>query len=176
VLNVSESKQESKQESKSKIIAGLMRMIEELERRLSEIDYQIREANLGDVLSSVNEFREIMNDLHALVAKDMDYFNIRVSLWESRDGMKASANVLGHALEFNVSDIDPNTPVSRIIDAVLNNEENLYYAASRAFVALSDFAYKIEKIGEIRERLDNLAKDVNWLKKTVNEIESVCEE
>jgi len=84
--------------------------------------------------------------------------------------------VLGHALEFKVEDINPDTPVSRIIEAVLNNEENLYYAASRAFATLSDFAYKIEKIGEIREKLDNLVKEVNWLKKTLNELESVCEE
>ena len=160
----------------NKIIAGLMRIIEEFERELSDIDYQIREANLGDVLSSVNEFREIMNDLHGLVSKDMNYFNIRVSVWKSGEGLKADAAVLGHALEFKVGDINPDTPVSGIIDAVLNNEENLYYAASRAFATLSDFAYKIQKIGEIREKLDNLVKEVNWLKKTLNELESVCEE
>ena len=163
-------KQESKQ---SKIIAGLLRILEELENRIEDVELQIREEALGDVLNTVSEFREIMNDLRALVAKDMDYFKISVSVWGSRDKASASASVLGHALEFNVGDIDPNMPVSRIIDAVLNNEENLYYAASRAFAALSDFAYKIEKIGEIRERLNNLVKEVNWLKRM---IESVCEE
>jgi hypothetical protein len=163
-------KQESK--PKSKIIAVLMRVIEELESRIEDVKHQIREANLGDVLSSVNEFREIMNDMYALVGKDMDYFKVRVSVWESRDGLKASAVVLGHALEFNVDNIDPNTPISKIVDAVLGNEENIMYAASRAFATLSNFAYKIEKIGEIRDKLDNLVKEVNWLKRTV----SVCEE
>jgi archaellum component FlaC len=167
-----------KQESKprSKIIAGLMRIIEELENRIEDVEHQIREADLGGVLSTVNEFREIMNDMYALVGRDMDYFKIRVSVWESRDGLKASAVVLGHALEFSVDNIDPSTPVSKIIDIVLSNEENIMYAASRAFATLSDFAYKIGKIGEVRERLDNLVKEVNWLKKTLSELESVCEE
>jgi len=79
----------------NKIIAGLMRIIEEFERKLSDIDYQIREANLAGVLSSVNEFREIMNDLHGLVSKDMNYFNIRVSVWKSGEGLKAGCCCAG---------------------------------------------------------------------------------
>jgi len=167
----------SKSESpESKIIAGFRRILEELEHRIEDAEYQIRNAGLSDVLESVNEFREIMNDLRALVEKDTDYFNIRVSVWRSRDGVKASAQVLGHALEFNVDGVDPNTPIAKIIDAVLSNEENLIYAASRAFAALSDFAYKIESIANIREKIENIEKELHTLKRVLTTIESMCKE
>jgi HAMP domain-containing protein len=170
------SEKESLSKTDSKIVKTLMHIIEEFEQKLNDVEYHVRDAGLRDVMESINMFRGIMEDLRALLVKDVDYFKVRINVWRSKDGLSASASVMGRVLEFTVDDLDPNTPVSKIIDAVLNNEENLFYAASRAFVALSDFARKISEIADVSDKLSRVAREIEWLKKSVNRIVDACRE
>jgi len=165
-------------ESKTSVIDVLERVLDELKSRVEGISREFREADLVELVGIAREFEEIMNDFRALVEKDYQYFNINTSMWYNRHENKVYCDirVKGHALEFKVEDIDPNTPVSKILDMVLNNEKNLYYAAARAFSTLSTIGFRLKRLADLRESIDKTFEMIDGLKKVLEEIRHRCVE
>lgn len=38
------------------------------------------------------------------------------------------------------------------------------------------YLYRVAKIGDVRQKIESIVKEVKWLNRTMNEIRSVCEE
>ena len=162
--------QESNQKF-GKLVSLLRRELEELKDRLDSSEYRV----IDDAVKAANEFREIMRDLEALVTKDMDYFNVVTRVWRRRDGSKVcDVTVKGHSVVFTAEDIDCNTSIDKVLETVLEREDNILYAFSRAFLVLENFGSAIEKAMDLKERIENLEKEVRKLKDTLNFVERAC--
>jgi DNA repair exonuclease SbcCD ATPase subunit len=165
--------QESQAQKFEKLLKFLKRELEEIDNRLEmfEADFQ----KIEGAVKAANEFREIMNDLEALVSKDLHYFKVVTRVWKSEDGkQECDVKVKGHSIEFTAENVDCSTPIGKILEAVLTKEENLRHAFAQAFLMLSNFAWEISRAMDLRDSLDRLEQQLDSLRSTLERIKEVC--
>jgi hypothetical protein len=155
-----------------KLVKLLKRELEELENRLDL--YWSDFSGIEGAVKAANEFGRIMRDLEALVNKDLDYFNVVTRVWHREGREVCDITVKGQSIEFVAEDVDCGTPVGKVLEVVLLKEENILYAFSKAFIALSNFASEIVRAIDIKEKLENLMREVSNLKATLKSIREVC--
>jgi len=163
------------QQAKPNVIGILERVLNDLYLKVEDLSREFREAGLEDLVGVAKEFEEIMSDFRALVEQDHQYFRISTSVWFSRRENKTYCDirVQGHALEFKVDDVDPNTPVSKVLDLIFT-EKNVLYAAARAFGTLQTLGYRIKRLAELRESLEKAFEMIKSLRKVLEEIDKRC--
>jgi len=155
-----------------KLLKFLKKELEEIENRLEmhETDFK----KIEGAVKAANEFREIMQDLEALISKDLHYFEVVTRVWKSEDGkQECDVKVKGHSIVFEVENVDCSTPVGKILEAVLT-EENLRHAFANAFLMLSNFAWEISRAMDIRDSLNRLKQQLDSLKSTLERVRGLC--
>jgi Asp-tRNA(Asn)/Glu-tRNA(Gln) amidotransferase C subunit len=164
------------QQAKTSVIDILSRVLNDLYLKVEGISREFREAGLEDLVGVAKEFEEIMSDFRALVEQDHQYFRVSTSVWFSRRENKTYCDirVQGHALEFRVDNVDPSTPISKVLDLVFT-EKNILYAAARAFGTLQTLGYRIKRLAELHESLEKAFEMIENLRKVLDEIEKRCD-
>jgi len=157
-----------------RLVRLLKKELEELEDRIEL--YRSDFSGIEAAVNAVDEFREIMRDLEALVTRDMDYFNVVTRVWRREGKEVCDVTVKGHSIEFVAEDVDCSTPVSKVLESVLSKEENILYAFSKAFLVLENFASAIERAIDLRDRLRNLEQELSSLKDALKVVRRACSE
>jgi len=151
------------------LVEALKQWYESKKEELKEV---METYGLSEVLGALKEFEDIMDDLWHLVRRSTYHFKFVFDRSMTRDG-EWRVDVIGNATKFTAY-VKPDTPLEKVIEAVLDNPENLRATLSQAFATLEGVASNLKGLLNFAKELKELEEKIDRVAEVLEAVKEVC--